>query len=335
MIARVPDDRRRYIGTPAVVALDSNVLVVAHDLFGDDTPENETHVYRSSDGGASWHRNATLIGQWWSSMFSLNGALYLIGVSRAYGNVVIRRSADGGRTWSHPTHAVGVLLHGRFHTSATAVAVHRGRVWKAVERRRGEDKHDLDSLLLSASVRSDLLLPSSWDASTTVAPPPGIRWLEGNAVVTRAGDVATMLRVRPDEGQERAALLAHDGAVRPIDLPGGAKKFTARLDDLTGRYLALTNPSPAGGYPGEPDLARIRNRLWLYSSPDLETWVPEVEVAGHPDWRHTGFQYADWVRVGDRLAVVVRTSYRDPVVPTLSAMASNALTFFWVEIPGR
>lgn len=332
VITRVPDDRRRYIGTPAIVALDTGVLVASHDLFGEDTPQNETHVYRSADRGATWHQVAMVTGQWWSSLFVVNGALYLIGENQAYGDVVIRRSLNEGETWTCPSAASGTLLRGQYHSSATAVVVNEGRVWRAVERRRGADKYDLESMLLSAPAESELLHPSSWDVSAAMSPPIGLRWLEGNAVVTRAGDVSTMLRTRPDYGQEQAALLNRKGRVQLISLPGGAKKFTVRLDEVSDRYLALTNPSPPGGYPGEPDLARIRNRLWVYSSRNLKKWTPEIEVMGDNDWRHTGFQYADWIRIGNRLAVVVRTAYRTPVIPTLSAMASNVLVFYWVEV---
>ncbi|MEL7171051.1 MAG: sialidase family protein, partial [Bacteroidota bacterium] len=319
----MPDSKRRYIGTPGIVALTFDVLVATHDLFGEDTQENETHVYRSENSGVTWNHVASIVGQWWSTLFVHGGALYLIGVDRAYGNVVVRRSTDGGNTWASSSD--GILPKGRYHSSATAVVEHAGYLWRAVELRPGEDKYDLESWLLVAPVGSDLLRPGSWEIAGTMAPPENVRWLEGNAVVTPASEVATMLRVRPDQGREQAAVLC-DGDVQLVDLPGGAKKFTVRLDSVTGRYLALTNPSLPGGYPGEPDLARIRNRLWLYSSSDLTTWVAEGEVIGHENWRHIGFQYADWVRVGNQLAIVVRTAFRDPTVPTLSAMASNALT---------
>lgn len=333
VIAQTSGGPSRFIGTPSIVASASGQLIAAHDLFGDETTQNETHVYTSDDGGTTWHHRASLVGQWWSSLFRWEDALYLHGVSGSYGDVVVRRSLDEGRTWTS-LDGRGVIARGPYHCSATAVVAHDGRLWRAVERREDpEDREVLSSWLFSASVDADLLESGAWARGSARRAPEGLRWLEGNAVVAPSGEVETMLRVRPRFGPEEAALVDASGAVRRIVIPGGAKKFTVRYDAICGRYLAITNPAPPGGFPGERDLARIRNRLVLLSSSDLTTWEVEREVIASLDWRHDGFQYADWVRVGSRLAVVARTAYRRPTVPHLSAMASNLLTFHWVAAP--
>ena len=126
-----------YIGSPSLAVLEDGAYVASHDEFGPQSSEYEqavTRVFRSADRGRSWKRIAAIDGQFWSTLFNHEGALYLLGTDKHHGNVVIRRSGDGGVTWSDPTDAShGLLAEGQYHCSPQPVVSHRGRLWRAME----------------------------------------------------------------------------------------------------------------------------------------------------------------------------------------------------------
>ena len=51
------------------------------------------------------------------------------------------------------------------------------------------------------------------------------------------------------------------------NMPGGGNKFVVRKDDVTGLYIALSNPQTLDANGNDQ-----RNLLQLVSSPDLVTW---------------------------------------------------------------
>ncbi|MBR6325048.1 MAG: exo-alpha-sialidase, partial [Victivallales bacterium] len=101
-----PEQSKSYIGSPSIVRLPDGALVASHDYFGAlRTLEGEnglTSIYRSEDNGQTWMNVTHIINAYWGTMISLPDALYHIGVTRDYGDMVIRRSTDGGFTWSIP-----------------------------------------------------------------------------------------------------------------------------------------------------------------------------------------------------------------------------------------
>ena len=76
-----------------------------------------------------------------------------MGVSREYGDIVIRRSTDGGRTWTKPSdeHS-GLLVEGRYHCAPVPVIVHGGRIWRAMNWPRAQ-RPEWSALVLSAPER--------------------------------------------------------------------------------------------------------------------------------------------------------------------------------------
>ena len=103
-----PELSRTFLGSPSVVRLPDNALVVSHDYYGVGCPRNHeseeslTSIYRSEDNGATWVNITHIMNCYWSTLFYHNGALYIFGTSQQYGSIVIRRSDDGGYTWTHP-----------------------------------------------------------------------------------------------------------------------------------------------------------------------------------------------------------------------------------------
>ena len=89
-----PELSRTYLGSPSVVRLPDNALVVSHDYYGTGCPRNHeseeslTSIYRSEDNGATWVNITHIMNCYWSTLFLHDGALYIFGVSQQYGSIV-------------------------------------------------------------------------------------------------------------------------------------------------------------------------------------------------------------------------------------------------------
>jgi len=341
----------QYIGSPGLAVLPGGDYVASHDFFGPKSTEHtraDTAVFRSSDGGRTWKRIATVHGQFWSTLFTHRGALYLIGTGAHYGRAVIRRSTDGGKSWTEPVDGhSGVLLEGkRYHCAPVPVLEHRGRLWRAMEdcRAPGGWGKCFRSFMLSVPVDADLLDAANWTASNRLAGRSewlGGRfggWLEGNAVAAPDGQMVNLLRVHTDDYPEAAAIVRinSDGKKATFDpesgfiaFPGGAKKFTVRRDARSGLYWSLANFVPSGEQGTKPSSAR--NTLALVRSPDLRHWEVRAVLMHHPDPKHHGFQYADWLFDGEDIIAVVRTAYDDGQGGAHNSHDANYLAFLRVK----
>ena len=341
---------RTYLGSPSIVRLPDGGLLATHDYFGPGAPRNherEEHlssVYRSRDDGRTWTSFTHIAGAFWSSLFVLDGAVYLLGTSQQYGSIVIRRSVDGGNTWTFPAdERHGLLFRGgpfwqppNYHCAPTPVLVHGDRIYRAFEDCTPcEWGTGFQSCVVSARLGGDLLdaanwrmsgktrfcrdwVPAEWGALTS----PGV--LEGNVVAAPSGELWNILRLHSAPLPNKAVILgvADDGGtqhfLRWIELPGGLSKFTIRRDPRSGRYVTLSNA--VDDTPGVRRFVQERNlsprhRLSLCDSDDLITWTRRAMVieddSGLPEeeaMRRTGFQYADWVFDGEDIVALVRTA---------------------------
>jgi len=338
-------ETRSYLGSPSLVRLDNGDLLASHDYFGPGCPrshEDEEHltsIYRSSDNGETWVNVTHVAGAFWSSLFTLDGAVYLLGTSQQYGSIVIRRSTNNGSTWTHPKdEKSGLLFAGgpyhvspNYHCAPVPVVVHNGRIYRAFEDNtpcvwgRG-----FQSLVISAPVDADLLDVASWRMSNKVPferqwlpddwpelKNPG--WLEGNVVVTPEGELRNILRFHSEPLVDKALVLriedegrrqVFDPAGGFIDIPGGMSKFTIRRDPVAGLYLSIVNPNT------NPKYVHQRNRLAISGSRDLRNWrvikTLLTDTSGlSPDEsvRFTGFQYVDWHFDGDDIIYLVRMAW--------------------------
>lgn len=314
-----------YIGGPSILRVGPRSLVATHDIFGRGSSGSHTDVFGSEDDGATWTRLAALDGQRWSTLFLHDDELHLIGTSRTWGDVVVRRSGDLGRTWTTPVDGrTGLILRGaRHHCAPTPVIQHEGRIWRAMEDAGGEGR-DFSAFVMSAPEGSDLLCSDSWRCTNRIHQDRSLldggllEWLEGNVVVDPEGRVVNVLRVSGWMVPEKAAILpvdaeglalTFDPRTDFVDLPGGDKKFTIRWDAASGRYLALTNHVADPAVVGRG--IRARNSLHLVSSPDLRTWTVGERLLHHPDDAQCAFQYADWVFDGPDILFVLRTAAAD------------------------
>ena len=331
VIDHQPAATRQYIGSPSIVILPAGAYVASHDFFGSGSTQSTsavTRVFRSDDRGRSWRQTAEMHDQFWSNLFVHRGRLYLMGTTCEYGRVVIRESSDGGTTWSAPSYLTN---DPNYHTAPVPMAIHSGRIWRAMEYHPPGPWGFFEALLASAPVKSNLMDPKNWRFSARLRYPveatAGKHWLEGNAIVARNGTLYDILRV---DNVEKAALVRMDGDRlafdQLVDFPGGAKKFCIRYDAKSRRYWALANPAP-----DSPKPASVRNTVALVSSADLQHWRIERVVLTHPDAVKHAFQYVDWQFDGDDIVAAVRTAFDDDAGGAPSFHDANYLTF--VRVP--
>lgn len=336
-----------YIGSPSLAVLTNGDYVASHDEFGPRSSEHSravSHVFQSHDRGAHWKRISTIDGAFWSTLFIHRGALYLIGPDKHHGNVLIRRSWDGGVTWTSPTNSTTGLLRadGQYHCAPMPVIEYAGRLWRAMEWRNPPIAWGINyrAGMLSVPADADLLQAANWTGSNFL---PSDRawnggdmgaWLEGNAVVTPAGELVDVLRVQTKLPDEKAAIvrIAPDGKTASFDpatgfikFPGGAKKFTVRFDPRTGRYWSLASIVLDRHRDDNP--GGIRNTLALTTSSDLLTWEVRCRLLYHPEVKKHGFQYVDWLFDGDDIIAACRTAFDDGLGGAHNNHDANFLTF--------
>lgn len=344
VIAHSPAASQQYIGSPALAVLTDGSYVASHDLFGPGSTRDRTRVFASKDRGATWTSLTEITGQWWSSLFVHDGALYLMGTSRQDGLCVLRRSTDGGRTWTTPKDPnTGLLIDGgKYHCSAVPVVLHDGRLWRAMEDAMGPGGwgKQFHAFMMSAPTNTDLLKAESWTVSNRLGFDPSYLdgkfggWLEGNAVISPRGRIVNILRADYRAGPEKAAIIdiSADGKTASfdpvngfVDFPGGCKKFVIRRDPQTGTYWTLSNYVPEAQRGGNPE--RTRNTVALVRSSDLRAWEVRCILLHHPDPKNHAFQYLDWLFDGDDLIAVSRTALDEPGGVAHNQHDANYMTF--------
>lgn len=351
VINHIPQSTGKYIGSPSICILPNGDYVASHDEFGPKSTEFRsaiTHIFTSSDKGITWRKISTIDGQFWSNLFYHDNALYIMGTNKHHGNFIIRKSTDRGKTWTIPYDKTqGLILEGEYHTAPVPVLIHKGRIWRGVEYATAKSTkwgERYSALMMSIPENADLLNAKNWIRSnhlpfdSTYLNGHFHAWLEGNAVVTRDGEVANVLRVyTPDLKDEYCAILTVDKKGKKLNfdrnsffkMPGAAKKFTIRYDEETHKYWSLVNYIPDEYKNIRTD--RARNTLALASSSDLKNWEIESILLRHQDPIYHGFQYIDWLFDGNDIIFVSRTAYDDDEGGAKSAHDANYLTFHKVE----
>ncbi len=347
VIDHSPASSGLYIGSPSLAVLPNGDYVASHDFFGPNSGEFQSArsaVFRSSDRGRIWKKVSEIQGAFWSSLFVHRGALYLLGPDRHHGNVLIRRSTDGGATWTSPVDRKSGLLRddGEYHCAPMPVIEHGGRLWRAFEWRNPPVAWGVNyrAGMASVPVDADLLEASSWTFAEFLSSDRTWNggdmgaWLEGNAVVTPAGEIVDVLRVQTKSPDEKAAIVrisadgrktSFDPATGFVPFPGGAKKFAIRWDPQSREYWSLASIVHERHRADNP--GGIRNTLALTRSPDLTHWTVRCLLLYHPDVKRHGFQYVDWLFDGDDLIAACRTAYDDGLGGAHNNHDANFLTF--------
>ncbi len=320
------DPVNQYCMSPSLIILPDGAYIANHEYGGpwSSGHPKQTLIFRSDDQGRSWRQIGLALDQYWSSTFYHDETLYLMGIDgKGSGpNVTIRRSDDLGYTWTDAEdETTGVLMTGqRYHTGPVPVAVHNGRIWRAMEDRAddGDWGYHFRAFVMSAPLDSDLLDAASWTATPPMSHDEytwrGTGWLEGNAVLSPDGEMLNILRVSsaiPSLGTVETAAVMHisgdgtqsffDPESDFIDMPGGGVKFVIRFDDATQKYWILSNQ--------QKDPWAMRNRLVLCSSEDLLHWTNHGVILKSLDPVFHAWQYVDWRIDGDDMVFVSRTAH--------------------------
>ncbi len=317
-----PDDPEyafsgRYLCSPALLRLPNGDLLASMDLYAKGEPQNLTLIYVSHDDGATWAHRCELFPCFWGEMFLCGGALYMIGCSTEYGDLLIGRSDDNGVTWSAPT----VLLRGAchcmqvgWHRAPMPVLIQGGRVMTDVQYGAWPEQVFCDTVI-SAPADCNLLDASNWvasdlwDARKEIDPLPKGIWggIEGNVIVAPDGGIVDFLRFA-----DRTALILRYDPDRPeaemqlekvIDFPATASKFDVVRDEKTGDYYTIASRAL-----DEP--LTKRNLLALFRSRDLRTWehCRDLIDRRNDDPKQVGFQYVSFLIEGDDILYLCRTA---------------------------
>ena len=337
-----------YPSSPAICVLANGNYIVSHDLFGPASNSAifaTTYVFKSTDKGVTWSKISTISGLCWANIFNFNNKLYMMGVDKGLGNIVIRCSTDNGVSWTSASDSkTGLLFRGGYHTAPTPVVIYNGRIWRAFEYANTiltSDMMRYGPMMISADVNSDLMNAKSWTKTNVLSYDPNYLqaqfrgWFEGNAVVTKENELVDVLRVHIWPGiDEHVAIVKVNCkgdaiSFQPqsgfVKFPGGAKKFTIRYDETSQRYWTLSNFVPAANSADYP--ASVRNYLTLMSSVDLRTWQVHKLILSHPDRIYHGFQYIDFLFDTNDIIFVSRTAYDDYTGGAQSYQEANYLTF--------
>lgn len=329
-----------FIGSPSLLILPNGNYLASHDFFGKSLSQGITHIYKSTDQGNSWEKIAELKNQFWSNLFKMGDTIYIMGTTKEYGAVVIRKSTDFGYTWTTPRDKfTGILLNdGEYHTAPVPVVINNGKIWRSMEDRNPPTDwgKNFRAFVMSAPINSDLLNAENWECTNRLSYDPkwpGSAWLEGNVVETPKGYLWNILRNHTKTGEKAAVtkvgltgkVLSFDPNSGFIDFPGGSVKFTIRFDSVSNKYYSITNYIPFEYKNGNPE--RTRNTLALTVSDDLINWYVDSIILHSEDVESIGFQYVDFRFEGDDIIFLSRTAYYQNDGHKTNQHDSNYLTF--------
>lgn len=314
----LPASGGSFVGSPSMVVLPDGDILSKHDVFGPSSSSNVTHVFRSTDGGTSWHEVAGSPVQplFWATIFHQHGNVYLMGTAGAYKDAVIYKSNDNGEHWSGPT----VLLHGTYHTGDTPVLRAHGRIYKTYEHNLHPPgwAQNFQPVVMSAPENADLSEPASWTV-TNEAPVQSV--LEGNPVEGPDGTVYDILRQAADPTSAFVTKVSPDNktlsVVGKTPFPYGVSvnKFFITYDKASDRYLMAGNPQPLTF--AAHNLPAVRNVLALYESQGdpfhwkyVRTLIEDDQnISWNDSLTHTAFSQPTLLIEGDDLLVASRTAY--------------------------
>lgn len=331
----------RYLCSPSLVKLADGALLASMDVYASKAPQNLTLIFRSDDGGATWHYLTDLFPCFWGKLFVHKSDLYMLAMSTEYGDILIGKSTDGGRTFCLPQ----VLFRGSCsyaekgpHKAPMPVTAHGGRLWTAIDF-GAWSMGGHSSCLLSADANEDLMKAENWKLTKPLAYNP--QWegavkgpsrglLEGSAVVSPAGDIINFLGYRTGDcvpDRDKAIMLKGDirnpekklEFYKTVDFYGNRSKFSVLYDGVSGQYFSIVNRLQGENTRG------MRNIASLSVSPDLEHWRLVCDLLDYSaaDSAKVAFQYIDFLFDGGDLLFLSRTAFNNAA----SFHDSNYCTF--------
>lgn len=317
-----------FLCSPSFIRHPDGYLLSSMDVFGKQTPQNLSFIFRSDDDGQTWHYVTDLYPCFWGRLFLHKGDVYMLACSTEYGDLLIGRSTDGGMTFGAPV----TLLRGSngkagntgVHKNPQPVVNHCGRVWCTLEWGSwGKGYHA--PMVMSCDENADLLNPENWHFTPPVKYDPN--WpglakgessgnIEGTLVVAPNGKFYNIMRYDttrtiPQYGLVMAYEVNTEDPDAPlqyshtIQFPGNLAKFMIKHDAVSGNYYTIISriTGPVG--------YSQRKLLSLMASCDLENWDLVTDIY---DFRHrplAGFQYTDFEFEGEDIILLCRVALNE------------------------
>ena len=127
----------RYLCSPTLVLHPDGYLLAGMDVFEGNNSQNLELIFRSDDGGKTWHYQSELMPCFWGKLFLHKGELYMLSCATEYGDLLIGKSTDGGKTFSAPVTllrgANGKMGNSGVHKNPQNVMYHKGRIYETLE----------------------------------------------------------------------------------------------------------------------------------------------------------------------------------------------------------
>lgn len=314
-----------FICSPSLIRHPDGYLLSSMDVYGRQTPQNLTFIFRSDDDGQTWHYVTDLYPCFWGKLFLHRGELYMLACSTEYGDLLIGKSTDGGRNFSAPV----TLLRGSngkggnvgVHKNPQPLISHGGRLWGTLEWGSwGAGYHA--PMVMSCDEYADLLDPANWhftppvpyDSSWPgVAAGPSSGNIEGTLAVAPNGKLYNIMRYDTTKTEPRYGLvLAYevntDDPDAPltyshaIALPGNLAKFTIKFDVVSQKYYTIISRiTQLEGFSQ-------RKLLSLMVSEDLEHWHLVQDIYNFKHKIIAGFQYTDYEFAGEDIIFLCRVA---------------------------
>ena len=311
--------------SPSLVRTPGGTLLAGMDVFGVDCGQNTSILFSSSDNGITWHYVTDLYPLFWANLFLHKGAVYALGQTQEYGDLLLVRSDDEGRTWSEPS----LLFYGScwrccsggLQHTPTQLTRYNGRLYTSFEYGNWTGADFLPGVL-SVDENSDLMQPENWHLSALVQYEG--KWkeesgrkgenIEGNLIVGPDGQLYDIMRDRvgewlimrvntedPDAPPEFVAL---------EEAPVTTSMF--RVFPYKGKYLLITNrktEETAAKFSSGP----FRNVLSAFVSDDLKSFrlVKDLIDFRNHDPIHYAFQYPSYICDDDGVRITIRAAFNE------------------------
>lgn len=317
----------RYLSSPSIVRLPSGRLLIGHDVFGDGPQQGLTILYTSADEGETWSFLNELYPLFWAKFFVHQGKLFVIGLLRLYGDLVVSCSEDEGATWREPT----ILMHGDngyqagMHQNVTPVLRYGGRIYTGIECGSWGQRNSraFGHMLLSAPAECDLMAKENWEFTPMAFFDPAkaelptaeyVTAMEGNAVAGPDGEIYCLLRMDPVNCERKAPinkaimtkLIDFEHPLEFVDVihprVGIRHKFFIQQDAKTGLYFMLHNEEM------EKNIGR-RCIISLSVSENLKDWRKLRTLLDCTRLPRNGVSYPAFIIDGEDILYVSRSAF--------------------------
>ena len=308
----------RFLCSPSLARTKSGRLVAGMDVFGPKMAQNLTLLFSSDDNGESWHYLCDLYPFYWSSLFTRNEKLYILGFTTEFGNLQIACSEDDGESWSAPVtlfYGSNLLCpYGGMNRAPMHLTESGGRLWGACEYGSWSYGSHIPAVF-SMATDADPMIPESWTLSELLpfegewkTAAEGVQGdtMEGNIVEAHDGVLynylrwksGQILRMRVNENDPEAPLTFVD----ILDAPVANSMF--RIIPYKENWIMVAN---------DPVVPRRRNLLSLFQTDDLLRFEKVRDLIDFRDCdaQKYGFQYPTFLLEDDTLLLSIRAAFNN------------------------